>query len=194
MGALVEDSFRLAHRSLFLRDLESVKQIPILDRKIDKFYRQIEVECAELIAVASPVAQDLRLLSAFMQLVRDLERIGDYAKDIGEISLKLFPYPEHFCLSKVEQMSNNARSMLKSSLIALANLDGTAGPTVHRLDDDVDRAFTEIYDTLVNQPNFHGALEPTILLALTIRHLERMADHATNIAYRVTYIVTGSRK
>lgn len=194
MGALVEDSFRLAHRSLFLRDLESVKQIPILDRKIDKFYRQIEVECAELIAIASPVAQDLRLLSAFMQLVRDLERIGDYAKDIGEISLKLFPYPEHFCLSKVEQMSNNARSMLKSSLIALSNLDGTAGPTVHRLDDDVDRAFTEIYDTLVNQPNFHGALEPTILLALTIRHLERMADHATNIAYRVTYIVTGSRK
>ncbi len=194
MGALVEDSFRLAHRSLFLRDLESVKQIPILDRKIDKFYRQIEVECAELIAMASPVAQDLRLLSAFMQLVRDLERIGDYAKDIGEISLKLFPYPEHFCLSRVEQMSNNARSMLKSSLIALANLDGTAGPTVHRLDDDVDLAFTEIYDTLVNQPNFRGALEPTILLALTIRHLERMADHATNIAYRVTYIVTGSRK
>ncbi len=194
MGALVEDSFRLAHRSLFLRDLESVKQIPILDRKIDKFYLQIEVECAELMAVASPVAQDLRLLSAFMQLVRDLERIGDYAKDIGEISLKIFPYPEHFCLPKVEQMSNSARSMLKFSLIALANLDGTAGPTVHRLDDDVDRAFTEIYDTLVNQPNFHGALEPTILLALTIRHLERMADHATNIAYRVTYIVTGSRK
>jgi phosphate transport system protein len=194
MGALVEDSFRLAHRSLFQRELESVKQIPVLDRKIDKFYLQIEVECAELMAVASPVAQDLRLLSAFMQLVRDLERIGDYAKDIAEISLKLFPYPEHFCLPAVEQMSYSARSMLKVSLIALADLDGTAGPTVHRLDDDVDRAFTEIYDTLVNQPNFHGALEPTILLALTIRHLERMADHSTNIAYRVTYIVTGSRK
>jgi phosphate transport system protein len=194
MGALVEDSFRLAHRSLFQRDLESVKQIPILDRKIDKFYVQIEIECAELMAVASPVAQDLRLLSAFMQLVRDLERIGDYAKDIGEISLKLFPYPEHFCLPEVEQMSHNARSMLRFSLIALANLDGTAGPTVHGLDDDVDLAFTEIYDTLVNQSNLHGSIEPTILLALTIRHLERMADHATNIAYRVTYIVTGSRK
>jgi phosphate transport system protein len=194
MGALVEDSFRLAHRAVFQRDLENVKQIPILDRKIDKFYRQIEVECAELIAIASPVAQDLRLLSAFMQLVRDLERIGDYAKDISEISLKLFPYPEHFCMSQVEQMSHNARLMLKVSLIALSNLDATAGPKVHRMDDDVDRAFTEIYDTLVNQTDLHGSIEPTILLALTIRHLERMADHATNIAYRVTYIVTGSRK
>jgi phosphate transport system protein len=194
MGALVEDSFRLAHRALFQRDLESTKQIPILDRKIDKFYRQIETECAELMAVASPVAQDLRLLSAFMQLVRDLERIGDYAKDIAEISLKLFPYPAHFCLPEVEQMSHNARSMLETSLIALANLDGTAGPTVHRLDDDVDRAYTEIYHILAHQTDLNGTLEPTILLALTIRHLERMADHATNIAYRVTYIVTGSRK
>jgi phosphate transport system protein len=194
MGALVENSFRLAHRSLFERDLESVKEIPILDRKIDSFYYRIETECAELMAVASPVAQDLRLLSAFMQLIRDLERIGDYAKDIGEISVKLFPYPEHFCLPQVEQMSNNARSMLKVSLIALANLDGDAGPTVHRLDDDVDRAFAEIYNTLANQTNLNGTIEPTILLALTIRHLERMADHATNVAYRVTYIVTGSRK
>ncbi len=194
MGALVENSFRLAHRALFQRDLESVKEIPILDRKIDAFYHRIETECAELMAVASPVAQDLRLLSAFMQLVRDLERIGDYAKDIGEISVKLFPYPEHFCLPEVEQMSNNARSMLRVSLIALANLDGDAGPTVHRLDDDVDRAFAEIYNTLANQTNLSGIIEPTILLALTIRHLERMADHATNVAYRVTYIVTGSRK
>jgi phosphate transport system protein len=194
MGALVEESFRLAHRSLFQRDLENAKKIPPLDCQIDQFYHQIELECAELMAIASPVAQDLRLLSAFMQMVRDLERIGDYAKDIAELSLKLFPYDQHPCLPAIAQMSHHARAMLESSLVALANLDGTAGPVIHKLDDNVDDAYAEIYQTLASQTNIHGSVEPTILLALIIRHLERMADHATNIAYRVTFIVTGNRK
>jgi phosphate transport system protein len=194
MGALVENSFRLAHRALFQREIDIIEQIPILDRKIDHFYHQIELECAELMAIASPVAQDLRLLSAFMQMVRDLERIGDYAKDLGEISLKLFPYAPHSCLPEIEQMSHQARAMLESSLAALASLDSTAGPTIHKLDDDVDRAYDQIYQTLASQTNLQGSIEPTILLALTIRHLERMADHATNIAFRVTFIVTGSRQ
>jgi phosphate transport system protein len=195
MGALVEQSFRLAHSSLFQREIGAAEQIPQIDRKIDRFYHQIEIECAELMAIVSPAAQDLRRLSAFMQMVRDLERIGDYAKDISEISLKLFPYPvAHPCLPAIEQMSHHARAMLEASLAALSNLDGTAGPTVHKLDDVVDRAYDEIYQTLASQRNLQGSVEPTILLALTIRHLERMADHATNIAYRVTFIVTGSRK
>jgi phosphate transport system protein len=194
MGALVEQSFRLAHRSLFQREIAAAEQIPQLDLKIDRFCHQIEAECAELVAIASPVAQDLRRLSAFMQMVRDLERIGDYAKDISSISLKLFPYPEHPCASAIEQMSHHARAMLEASLAALANLDGAAGPTIRKLDDDVDRAYDEIYQTLASQTNLQGSIEPTILLALTIHHLERMADRATNIAYRVTFIVTGSRE
>ena len=194
MGALVENSFRLAHRSLFQREIDMTGQIPLLDLKIDKYYHQIELECAELMAIASPVAQDLRLLSAFMQMVRDLERIGDYAKDLGEISLKLFPYGLHPCLPAIEQMSHHARAMLESSLAALATLDGTAGPRLHKLDDEVDLAYDEIYQTLASQTNLQGSIEPSILLALTIRHLERMADHATNIAFRITFIVTGARE
>jgi phosphate transport system protein len=193
MGALVENSFRLAHRSLFQREIDVIQQIPLLDLKIDQYYHQIELECAELMAIASPVAQDLRLLSAFMQMVRDLERIGDYAKDLGMISLKLFPYAEHPCIPAIEQMSHRARAMLEASLAALATLDGTAGPTVHKLDDQVDYAYDQIDQALASQTNLQGSIEPTILLALTIRHLERMADHATNIAFRVTFIVTGTR-
>ncbi|WP_396136615.1 phosphate signaling complex protein PhoU [Chamaesiphon sp. VAR_48_metabat_403] len=193
MGALVEQSFRLAHKSLFQREIGGAEEIPQIDRKIDRFYHQIELECAQLMTIASPVAQDLRRLSAFMQMVRDLERIGDYAKDIAQISLKLFPYSEHPCIPAIEQMSHHARAMLESSLAAIANLDGSAGPTIHKLDDDVDLAYENIYQTLASQTNIQGSIEPTILLALTIRHLERMADHATNIAYRVTFIVTGSR-
>ena len=193
MGALVENSFRLSHQALFARNLTAAEQLPLLDKQIDQFYRQIELECAALITLEGPVAQDLRLLSAFMQLVRDLERIGDYAEDLGEIALKIFPYPPHRCLPQIETMSHHAQAMLATSLVALADLDAQAGRSVKRLDDVVDTAYKTVYQTLANERDIKGVVEPIILLALVIRHLERMADHATNIGQRVSYIVTGQR-
>lgn len=193
MGALVENSFRLSHQALFARNLTAAEQLPLLDKQIDQFYRQIELECAALITLEGPVAQDLRLLSAFMQLVRDLERIGDYAEDIGEIALKIFPYPPHRCVPQIESMSHHAQAMLATSLVALANLDAQAGRSVKRLDDVVDTAYKTVYQTLASERDIKGVVEPILLLALVIRHLERMADHATNIGQRVAYIVTGQR-
>lgn len=193
MGALVENSFRLSHQALFARDLIAAKQLPLLDKQIDQFYRQIELECAALITLEGPVAQDLRLLSAFMQLVRDLERIGDYAEDLGEIALKIFPYPPHPCIPQIETMSHHAQAMLATSLVALADLDAIAGRSVKRLDDVVDNAYKTVYQTLASERDIKGVVEPILLLALVIRHLERMADHATNIGQRVAYIVTGQR-
>ena len=193
MGALVENSFRLSHQALFARDLTAAEQLPLLDKQIDQFYRQIELECAALITLEGPVAQDLRLLSAFMQLVRDLERIGDYAEDLGEIALKIFPYPPHRCVPQIESMSHHAQAMLATSLVALADLDAQAGRSVKRLDDVVDTAYKTVYQTLANERDIKGVVEPILLLALVIRHLERMADHATNIGQRVAYIVTGQR-
>lgn len=193
MGALVENSFRLSHQALFARNLMAAEQLPLLDKQIDQFYRQIELECAALITLEGPVAQDLRLLSAFMQLVRDLERIGDYAEDLGEIALKIFPYPPHRCVPQIETMSHHAQAMLATSLVALADLDAQAGRSVKRLDDVVDTAYKTVYQTLASERDIKGVVEPIILLALVIRHLERMADHATNIGQRVAYIVTGQR-
>ncbi len=193
MGALVENSFRLSHQALFARNLMAAEQLPLLDKQIDQFYRQIELECAALITLEGPVAQDLRLLSAFMQLVRDLERIGDYAEDLGEIALKIFPYPPHRCVPQIETMSHHAQAMLATSLVALADLDAQAGRSVKRLDDVVDTAYKTVYQTLASERDIKGVVEPIILLALIIRHLERMADHATNIGQRVAYIVTGQR-
>ena len=193
MGALVEQSFRLSHQALFTRDLSAAEQLPILDQKIDRFYRQIESDCAALMTLQSPVAQDLRCLSAFMQLVRDLERIGDYAEDLGEIAVKLVPYEPHPCLPQIEVMSHHAQRMLASSLVALADLDAIGGRAVKRLDDVVDEAYQKLYETLAYQRDVPGVVEPILLLVLVIRHLERMADHATNIGQRVAYIVTGQR-
>lgn len=193
MGALVEHSFRLSHQALFARNLAAAEQLPLLDKQIDQFYRQIELESTAMLTLEAPVARDLRLLSAFMQLVRDLERIGDYAEDLAEIAIKLFPYPPHACVPQIEIMSHHAQAMLAASLVALADLDAQAGREVKRLDDTVDTAYHTLYHTLATERDIKGVVEPILLLVLVIRHLERMADHATNIGQRVAYIVTGQR-
>ncbi len=193
MGALVEESFRFSHQALFEQNLDAVSKVATMDDEIDDYYRQIELDCANILTLQSPVAQDLRLISAFMQLVRDLERIGDYAQDLGEIAIKLLIYPIHPCMADIAVMSKNAQSMLAKSLVALIELDATAGEKIKFLDNTVDEAYEQLYKTLAFQKNIKGVVEPIILLTLVIRHLERMADHATNIAQRVSYIVTGRR-
>ncbi len=193
MGTLVESSFRLSHEALFHRNLEVIPEINALDDQVDHYYRQIELECASLITKQGPAAQDLRLLSACMQLVRDIERIGDYAEDLAEIAVKLFPYPVPDYMLDIAAMSHNAQAMLAKSLVALGDLDATTGSEIKQLDDVVDDAHDRIYQILAFQRDVPGVVEPIILLALVIRHLERMADHATNIGQRVNYIVTGHR-
>jgi len=193
MGALVEKSFRLSHQALFIRNLTAAEELPLLDKQIDRFYKQIESDCTVIMTLQPITAQDLRCLSAFMQLVRDLERIGDYAKDIAEIAIKLFPYPIHPSLPEIALMSHHAQAMLATSLVALADLDEIGGRSIKRLDDTVDDAYERLYQTLAHQRDVPGVVEPILLLVLAIRCLERMADHATNIGQRVAYIVTGHR-
>lgn len=193
MGALVENSFWLARQALFERDLEAPDRIAAQDKQIDQFYRQIEQDCVRLIALEAPVAQDLRLLSAVMQLIRDLERIGDYAEDLGEIAMRLFPYPPPGCMYQTQMMCDRCRAMLAMSLAALSDLDAESGLAVKIRDDAVDLDYETLYVELAHQRDVPGIVEPIVLMILVIRHLERMADHATNIGKRVAYIVTGQR-
>jgi len=193
MGALVENSCWLARQSLFERNLNAAEQIGPQDKRIDRYYRQIELDCVSLMTLQSPVSKDLRLLSAFMQLVRDLERIGDYAQDLGEVAVKLFPYPVHPYMTQIRVMMDRCRSMVAMSLAALSNLDAETGLAIKVKDDAVDDDYDTLYELLAQQSNIVGVVEPTVLMVLIIRYLERMADHATNIGGRVAYIVTGQR-
>ncbi len=201
MGALVEHSFRLCHQALFHRNLAAAEEIPLMDQQIDRFYRQIEVDCLRMMTLPPLAAQDTRMLGAFMQLVRDLERIGDYAEDLGEIAIRLFPYPVHECLPDIQAMSTHSQRMLATSLVALADLDATVGQHIKEMDEVVDELYAKVYRRLAETPlqavatpeQYPSRLEPYLLLALAIRHLERMADHATNIGQRVAFIITGQR-
>jgi phosphate transport system protein len=193
MGALVEHSCWLAHQSLINRELSAVDELKRQDEQIDAYYRRIEVNCVKLLALQAPVASDLRLIGTLMQVVRDLERIGDYAEELGDVSVKLLPYPPLPYIRDLEQMSNVCRSMLAMSLSALTDLDAESGRRMNIADDEVDAFYDRVYETLAQQTNIQGSVEPLLLTTLAIRALERMADHATNIGKRISYIVTGQR-
>ncbi len=193
MGALVENSCVLAREALCDRNLEAAQRLRSQDKQVDCFYRQIEVDCMHLFTLPASAAGDLRRVGAFIQMVRDLERIGDYAKDLGDVAIKLFPYPIHPLMGRVQTMLDRCRSMVAMSLLALSDLDATAGLEIKQKDDAVDSDYDELYDLLAHQTNLVGSIEPTVLLVLAIRYMERIADHATNVGKRVAYIVTGER-
>lgn len=193
MGALVEDSFRLSQQSLFARDLSVLPKIAELEKQIDEYYHQIEFDCVVTITLNAPVAENCRWLSSLMQLVRDLERIGDYAQDLSEIAVKLFPYGPHPCIVEVEAMARQTQVMLAMSLAALVEPDPDSGDRLKQTDNLVDEAYERLYRQLAGQRDLPGPVEPVVLLVLAVRYLERMADHATNIAKRASFIVTGKR-
>lgn len=193
MGALVESSCLLAREALCDRNIDAAKNLKKHDKQVDQLYRQIEVDCINLLTLESPVTRDVRLVSALMQMIRDLERIGDYAKDIGEVSLKLFPYPPHDAIEQIQVMLDRCRSMVALSLLSLSELDVDAGREIKEKDDVVDDDYDRLFDLLVQSPSAASNVEPTVLLVLVIRYLERIADHATNIGRRVVFVVTGER-
>lgn len=193
MGALVENSCWLAREALIERNLEAAQKIARQDKKVDILYRQIEQNCVNLMALQAPVSQDLRLLSALMQLVRDLERIGDYAQDICEVAVQLFPYPEQPVTDRVALMLDRCRAMVALSLESLSSLDLESAKSIREKDDLVDADYESIYTSLVQEPDLRHGVEPIVLLTLVIRYLERIADHATNVGDRITYIITGER-
>jgi phosphate transport system protein len=193
MGALVEQSCVLAREALCDRNLDAAQKLASHDKQVDQFYRQIELDCMHLFTLQTPADEDLRRVGAFIQMVRDLERIGDYGKDLGEVAIKLFPYPVHPLMGRVQTMLDRCRSMVAMSLLSLSDLDAQSGLDIKQKDDAVDTDYAQLYDLLAHQTNLVGSVEPTVLLVLAIRYMERIADHATNIGRRVAYIVTGER-
>jgi phosphate transport system protein len=183
----------MAHQALFEHNLAAVEKITLQDKQIDRFYRQIEQDCISVIALRSPVARDLRLISTLMQLTRDLERIGDYAKDLAEVAVRLMMYPPPPELGRIQVMMQRCQVMLSHSLAALTDLDADLGLRIKGEDDAVDNDYTDLYQTLAQRSDLKGPVEPILLMVLIIRYLERLADHTTNIGQRVAYIVTGHR-
>ena len=193
LGAVVEERVRTAVKAMETRDSELAKRVIGTDYEIDEAEMEIEEECLKILALHQPVAVDLRFISAVIKINNDLERIGDEAVNIADRVLIISKRKKldilHFDFSA---MAEKTEMMLKTSLDAVVNLDPDLAVKVIVSDDEVDALENEAYDVIKkaieDHPDRVGYL---INLLLISRHLERIADHAQNIAEEVIYMIEG---
>ncbi len=192
LGALVEERVRMIIQALESKDGDLARRIIRLDAEIDQAEVEVEEECLKIIALHQPVAVDLRFINVVIKINNDLERVGDEAVNIAErvenISRRI-PLSISFDFGA---MAEKAEAMLKDSLDALVNQDVDLAYKVCLEDDEVDRMNGMIYDevkaAIKRQPERVAYLLNFLLIG---RHLERIADHATNIAEEVIYMIEG---
>lgn len=189
---VVEESFRQAVKSIQKRDAELAKKVIEADIKIDHMEVDVEEECLKILALHQPVAIDLRFIITALKLNNDLERIGDLAVNIAEHSEFLATQYKIDIPFDFEAMAEKTQSMLRKSLDALVNLDCDLAHEVCAADDEVDALNQEMYNQVKASIQSHPErLQSLIHLLSVSRHLERIADHATNIAEDVIYMVEG---
>ncbi len=192
LAASVEEAIQKAIRSLQDRDVELAKEVIHGDDKIDEEENAIEEECLKMLALHQPVASDLRRVAACLMINTDLERMADLAEDIAERAIDLSKPPLLPIPEKLQRMTDLTTLMVRQSLDAFVNLDTRLARTVCRMDDEVDRYNKDINDELIRAMQEKPAMvEPAISLFSATRHLERIADHATNIAEEVIYLAEG---
>jgi phosphate transport system protein len=192
MGAMVEETVRKSITALLGRRPDLAKEIIDGDTRIDRFEVEIEEQCLKILALHQPVAEDLRFIAAVIKMNADLERMGDLAVNIAERAAYLateapIPIPQ-----TLRSMTDAAMHMVRESLDAFVNRDATLARAILGKDDDVDRYNREIIDELQRAMEADpSTTRRNMHLFSASRHLERIADHATNIAEDVVYLVEG---
>ena len=194
MGALCEESIAAAMKSVLDEDATMALRASLTEREIDRKERDIEALCMKLLLQQQPVARDLRAISSALRMISDMERIGDQAADIAEISDFLTGCP---LTNRVhlKEMAVEAVQMVTDSVDAFVKNDLDLARSVMKHDDTVDGFFRQIKDELIAlivEDSHNG--EFCIDLMMIAKYLERIGDHAVNIAEWVEYSITGARK
>jgi phosphate transport system protein len=192
LASSVEEAIHKSIRSLQERQTLIARQVIDGDNIIDAEENHVEEECLKLLALHQPVAIDLRRIASCLKINTELERMADLAEDIAERALHLSKLPPIPVPSKLQRMTDLTTSMVRQSLDAFVNLDARLARTVCRLDDEVDRYNNDIIDEIIaTMRQAPEMVEPGLSFFSATRHLERIADHATNIAEDVVYLVEG---
>ena len=194
MGALVEDSLKASIDALLAFDRETAKKIVVGDKEIDQKMKEIETLCLRLLLSQQPVARDLRLISASLKMVGDLERIGDQAADIAEIVAGCTDQDgAPLKLAAIPPMGIDVLKMLAQSIDAFVRKDLKLAQIVIDSDDDVDFLFRsakrELVKTIRNTESDAECIINSIMIA---KYLERIGDHALNVARWAIFAETGS--
>jgi phosphate transport system protein len=193
LAASVEEAILKAIRALQERDVALAEEVIDGDNDIDEEENHVEEECLKMLALHQPVAVDLRRVTSVLQINTDLERMADLAEDIAERAVALARLPPIPVPADLQRMTDLTSSMVRQSLDAFVNLDPKLARLVCRLDDEVDRYNKSIIDELIRlMQKSPEMVEPALSLFSATRHLERIADHATNIAEDVIYLVEGA--
>jgi phosphate transport system protein len=192
LAGLVEEAIYKAIEALQERNVALAQAVIAGDEQIDLRENKVHEECLKILALHQPVAADLRRTASVFMINTDLERMGDLAVDIAERALTLSQPPLIPVPEKLQRMTDLATGMVRQSLDAFVQNDARQARRVIRLDDEVDRYNAEIIQELLQLMKASPELvEPGLSLFSAVRHLERIADHATNIAEDVVYLVEG---
>ena len=195
MGSLVEDSIARSIEALKKQDMDLAQAVIDADDIIDDLEEEIEEKCLEVIATQQPMAKDLRRVATLFKMVNDLERMADYATSIAKITLRIADQPLIKPLVDIPRMATLSQKMVKQSLDAYVRQDVELSIAVGQDDDEVDNLFGQIFRELLTimMENPKTITQATHLLFVG-RWLERISDHATNIAEEVIFLVTGEKK
>ena len=192
MGGLVEDQIRRAMRALLERDDVIAQDVIDRDRQVNTYDVEVDEQCVNLLALHQPAAGDLRFITTAMKIVTDLERIGDQAVNIAQRALELNREPQLKPYIDLPRMADRAQRMVKESLDAFVAGDTALARQVCAADAEVDalkeQIFRELLTYMMEDPR---TVSRAIRVILISRFMERVADHATNIAEMVIYLVEG---
>ena len=193
MGALCENAIASSVKALLSEDVKLAASAIRIDQEIDRKEREIESMCLKLLLQQQPVASDLRLISAVLKMITDIERIGDQASDIAEIVTYLPKISGHN--KHIEEMAQATIKMVTDSLDAFVRRDLTLAWSVIEYDDVVDNLFTACKkDLIADIANNPADGERVLDILMIAKYLERIGDHATNIAEWVEFSITGSHR
>ena len=192
MGGLVEDQIHRVMRALIERDDALAQEVIDRDRRVNTLDVEVDEKCVELLALHQPAAGDLRFITTAMKIVTDLERIGDQAVNIAQRAIELNREPQLKPYIDLPRMAEKAARMVKESLDAFVNRDTALARQVCAEDAAVDALKEQVFRELLTFMMEDARTIPrAIRLILISRFLERVADHATNIAEMVVYMVEG---
>ena len=192
MAAAAEDAIDVVVESLASSDDTAAKSAMEQTKHMDEMERDIENRCLRLLLQQQPVARDLRTISAALKMVTDLQRIGDQCSNIAEISLLLTGQKQTAALAHIRTMSQKAGVMVKRAIFSYVNRDTDAAKAVIALDDEIDALFRTIKAELVELiVESRQEADQAIDLIIIAKYLERIADHAVNIAQWAIFCVTG---
>lgn len=194
MGELCEVAINKATNALSEGSIDLAKEVILADEEIDQMEKDIERLCLKLLLQQQPVARDLRQISAALKMITDMERIGDQAADIAEIIISEKKSEESDVL-KISQMSEAVAKMVRDSVTAYVKKDLELSRNVMEADDAVDELFEETKSDLITYISRHKDQgREAIDLIMVAKYLERIGDHATNIAEWVEFSITGIHK